>query len=137
MPNMNVVVLIGRLTRDPELRHTPQGSPVCDIGLATSHYRKDKAGQLVEEPCFIEATVWGHSAEAACTNLRKGSPVAVFGRIVMDCWEQDGKKRTKHKIAVDRMEFLGAKVVAEMDMSHDERKAADVPPPVSTEDIPF
>ncbi len=110
MPNLNKVFLMGNLTRDPELRYTPGGMAVTDIGMATNRRVQDKStGSWREEPTFIDITFWGRQAEVVCQYLSKGNPLFVEGRLQLDQWEdrQSGQKRSKLKVVGERIEFLG------------------------------
>lgn len=107
MPSYNKVVLVGNVTRDPELRKAGQAS-VCDLGVAVNE-RVKKGGDWIEEPTFVDVTLWNKTAEVACEYLTKGAPVLIEGRLRMDQWEQDGKKRSKLKVVGERMQMLGGK----------------------------
>ncbi|MEN6449803.1 MAG: single-stranded DNA-binding protein [Thermoguttaceae bacterium] len=110
MASYNRVILIGNLTRDPELRYIPSGTAVTDIGLAVSEKRKSANGEWVDEVVFVDVTLWGRTAEVAGEYLSKGSPVFIEGRLKLDSWEgQDGQKRSKLKVVCDRMQLIGAK----------------------------
>jgi single-strand DNA-binding protein len=99
MASYNRVILVGNLTRDPELRYTPTGTPVCDIGLAVNDRYKNPNGEWVEQTTFVDVTLWSRTAEVAGEYLNKGSPVLIEGRLKMDSWEgKDGEKRSKLKI---------------------------------------
>ncbi len=109
MASYNRVVLLGNLTRDPELRYIPSGTAVADIGLAVNDKRKNAQGELVEETTFIDVTFWARTAEVASEYLSKGSPVLIEGRLKLDQWEtQDGQKRSKLRVVGERMQLLGA-----------------------------
>lgn len=108
MANLNKVFLIGNLTKDPELRYTPSGTPVVDIDLATSRTYITKAGEKKEEVCFVRIVAWGKQAETCGEYLVKGSPVFVEGRLHLDSWEtSEGEKRSKLKVHAQRIQFLG------------------------------
>lgn len=109
MSDYNRVVMIGHLTKDPELRQLPSGSPVTDLGMAVNESYKDKNGQTVEKTCFIDVVAWARQAEACAQYLKKGSHILVEGRIQQDRWESDGKKHSRHKINADRIQFLDRK----------------------------
>ena len=100
---------MGNLTRDPELRYTPGGQAVCDIGIAIN--RKYTAnGQDKEEVCFVDIVVWAKQAESCSKYLRKGSSVLVEGRLQYDTWEdKDGKKRSRLRVTAERVQFLSSK----------------------------
>ena len=110
MSGYNRVILIGNLTRDPEVRYTPQGVAVCDLRLAVTTKRGSSrdGGERRDETLFIDATVWERNAENAQQYLAKGRPVLVEGRLIEDSWDDKstGEKRSKVKITVDRMQFL-------------------------------
>lgn len=108
MANLNKVFLIGRLTRDPELRFTPQGTPVCDLSIAVNRILRNPDGTQREETSYIDVTVWGRQAEIAAQYLKKGRETFVEGRLTQDRWESpDGQKRTKLKVTAERVQFLG------------------------------
>jgi single-strand DNA-binding protein len=108
MANLNKVMLIGNLTRDPELRHTPKGSAVTDLGLAVNRKIADGNGGWRDETTFVDVTVWGSSAENANKYLSKGRGVFIEGRLQMDVWDDKttGQKRTKLKVVADNLQFL-------------------------------
>lgn len=108
MASLNKVLLIGNLTRDPELKYTPQGTAVCDFSIALNEKFKAKDGSWQEKVHFIDIAAWGRTAEVCGEYLRKGRPVFVEGRLQQDRWEQpDGQKRSKIRVTADRVQFLG------------------------------
>ena len=112
MANFNRVILVGNLTRDPELRHIPSGTAVTDLGLAVNHSWTDRnSNQKNEETTFVDVTCWGRTAEIACEYLHKGRPVLIEGRLKMDEWDdrETGQKRTKLKVVCDNMQMLGSR----------------------------
>ena len=110
MASYNRVVLLGNVTRDPELRYIPSGMAVTDLGLAVNDRRKTATGEWVEEPTFVDVTLWGRTAEVAGEYLSKGSPVLIEGRLKLETWENsDGQKRSKLKVVGERMQLLGAR----------------------------
>ena len=111
MANINRVVLVGNLTRDPELRHTPSGMAVCSLRLAVNTRRKDGAtGEWTEKPNYFDITVWGAQGENCAQYLAKGRPVGVDGRLEWREWEaQDGSKRQSVDIIADAVQFLGSR----------------------------
>ena len=111
MANINRVVLVGNLTRDPELRHTPSGMAVCSLRLAVNTRRKDSAtGEWTEKPNYFDITVWGNQGENCAQYLAKGRPVAIDGRLEWREWEaQDGSKRQSVDIIADAVQFLGSR----------------------------
>ena len=108
MASFNKVILVGNLTRDPELRYIPTGTAVCDVGLAINDKVK-KGEEWVEEVTFVDCTLWKKTAEVASEYLSKGSPVLFEGRLKLDTWEKNGEKRSKLKVIVDRLQMLGSK----------------------------
>ena len=109
--NINRVVLVGNLTRDPELRHTPSGMAVCSLRIAVNTRRKDStSGQWTEKPNYFDITVWGNQGESCAQYLSKGRPVAVDGRLEWREWDaQDGTKRQAVEIIADSVQFLGGR----------------------------
>lgn len=109
MANLNKVMLIGNLTRDPELRYTPKGTAVAEIGMAINRVRTNDQGQRQEDTTFVDVTLWGRQAELAQQYLTKGRPVYIEGRLQMDTWEDknSGQKRSKLKVVGENMQFLG------------------------------
>lgn len=108
MANLNKVMLIGNLTRDPELRYTPKGTAVAEIGMAINRVRTNDQGQRQEDTTFVDVTLWGRQAELAQQYLTKGRPVYIEGRLQMDTWEDKstGQKRSKLKVVGENMQFL-------------------------------
>ncbi|MCD4726935.1 MAG: single-stranded DNA-binding protein [Pirellulales bacterium] len=110
MASYNRVVLMGNLTRDPEIRYLQSGTAVSDIGVAVNDKRKNASGEWVEETTFVEVTLWARTAEVAGEYLSKGSPVLIEGRLKYEAWEtQDGQKRSKLKVVGERMQMLGSR----------------------------
>lgn len=108
MADLNRVFLMGRLTRDPEVRYTSGGQAVADLGLAVGRTYLTKTGEKKEEVCFLDVVVWGRQAETAKQYLSKGSPIFVEGRLQMDSWEtKEGEKRNRIKVSALRVQFLG------------------------------
>jgi len=106
----NRVILLGNLTRDPEIRYTPSGTAVTDVGLAVNDRRKNSEGQWVDETTYVDVTLWGRTAEVAGEYLSKGSPVLIEGRLKLDSWETgDGQKRNKLRVVCERMQMVGAR----------------------------
>lgn len=109
MGSMNVVVLMGYLTRDPELRRTSTGHAVVEIGLAVSEKYKSKDGEEVESTCFVDIVAWGKQAEACAQYLAKGSAAMVDGKLQLDQWQTAaGEKRYKLKVRATRVQFIGS-----------------------------
>jgi single-strand DNA-binding protein len=109
MASFNKVVLLGNVTRDPELRYIASGTAVTDIGLAVNDRRKTASGEWVEETTFVDVTLWGRTAEVAGEYVTKGSPLLIEGRLKLDTWEKDGKKNSKLRVVCERMQLLGGK----------------------------
>lgn len=109
MASFNKVILMGNLTRDPEVRYTPGGTAVSEIGLAVNDRRKDAKGDWVDEVTFVDITLWGRQAEIAGEYLNKGSQILVEGRLKLDSWEKDGQKRSKLRVVGENMRMLGGK----------------------------
>ena len=110
MASFNKVVLLGNLTRDPELKFIPSGQAVCNMGLATNRKWKNQQGEWKDEPTFINVVVWGKSAEACGEYLKKGSQVLIEGRLQSRSWEDnEGKKRSVLEVVSERCQFLGGK----------------------------
>lgn len=104
----NKVIMIGNLTKDPELRYTPQGTPIANFRLAvSSKYRS--GDELKEETLFIDTVVWGRQGESCSQYLSKGRPVLVEGRLQERRWETDGQQRSKMEIVAQNVRFLGRK----------------------------
>ncbi len=102
------VTLVGNLTRDPELRQTPTGTSVCQLGVAVNSSYKDSTGQWVEKPNYFDVVVWGPQGENCARYLSKGRQIAVDGRLDQRSWEaQDGGKRSKVEIIADTVMFIG------------------------------
>jgi single-strand DNA-binding protein len=111
MANINRVILVGNLTRDPELRHTPSGTSVCKLRIAVNSRQKDSStGEWGEKPNYFDVTVWGNQGESVARFLTKGRPVAIDGRLDWREWEaQDGSKRQAVEIIADNVQFLGSR----------------------------
>lgn len=109
MATYNRVILMGNLTRDIQLRYTPGGTPVTEVGMAVSDRRKGQNGEWIDETTFVEITFWGRTAEVAAEYLSKGSPVFIEGRLKYDSWEKDGQKHSKLRVVCDRMQMLGSR----------------------------
>jgi single-strand DNA-binding protein len=110
MANINRVVLVGNLTKDPELRHTPSGTAVCKLRLAVNTRQKDPQGNWGDKPNYFDVTVWGNQGESCAQYLSKGRPVGVDGRLDWREWDaQDGSKRQAVEIIADTVQFLGSR----------------------------
>jgi single-strand DNA-binding protein len=111
MANLNRVLLIGNLTRDPDVRHTPKGTAVAEIGIAINRVipANEEGGERREEVTFVDVTIWGRQAEVAQQYLTKGRPVFIEGRLHLDTWDdkQTGQKRSKLKVVCEHLQLLG------------------------------
>ena len=108
MASYNKVILLGNLTRDPQLSYTPSNTAVVEFGLATNRKWKDQAGQQREEVCFADCQMYGRRAEVINKYLHKGDALFVEGRLKFDSWQaQDGTKRSKLRVVVETFEFIG------------------------------
>ena len=139
--NINRVIVVGNLTRDPELRHTPSGMAVCSLRIAVNTTRKDESGQWVDKPNYFDVTVWGQQGENCAQYLSKGRPIAVDGRLEWREWEaQDGSKRQAVDIVADNVQFLGGRQDSE-GAAYVPAGAAgsgdDFPSSPADDDIPF
>jgi single-strand DNA-binding protein len=110
MANFNKVMLMGNLTRDPEVRYTPKGTAVAELGLAVNRIYSGENNEKREETTFVDVTLWGRTAEIAGEYLKKGRPVFIEGRLQLDSWEdkQSGQKRSKLKVVGEGMQLLGS-----------------------------
>src|SRR5277367_6571498 len=107
MANLNKVLLMGNLTRDPEVRYTPKGTAVGDLAIAINDSYKAQDGTIKETVTYVDIEVWGRQAETCKQYLTKGRPVFVEGQLKLDQWEQDGQKKSKLRVRGDRVQFLG------------------------------
>lgn len=111
MANFNKVMLMGNLTRDPEVRYTPKGTAVAEIGLAINRFFSGENGEKREETTFVDVTLWGRTAEIAGEYLKKGRPVFIEGRLQLDTWDDktSGQKRSKLKVVGEGMQLIGSR----------------------------
>jgi single-strand DNA-binding protein len=151
--SLNKVLLMGNLTRDPEVKYTPKGTAVCDLGIAINDSYKAQDGTIKETVTFVDVEVWGRTAENCKQYLTKGRPVFVEGQLRLDQWETpQGEKKSRMKVRADRVQFLGGSPgrtgggeQRSSSTGDTGRTAArpsstvseDVPPPPSDDDIPF
>ena len=113
MANINRVVLVGNLTKDPELRHTPSGTAVCSLRIAVNSRRRDESGQWVDKPNYFDVSIFGNQAESSAQYLSKGRPVGIDGRLDWREWEaQDGSKRQAVQVIAESVQFLGGRGAA-------------------------
>jgi single-strand DNA-binding protein len=145
MAAINRVVLVGNLTRDPELRHTQSGMAVCSLRLAVNTRRKDETGQWVDKPNYFDITVWGNQGERCAQYLTKGRPVAIDGRLEWREWETpEGNKRQAVDVVADTVQFLGSRGDGEGGAgtggyipSEASAPSGDFPSSPTDDDIPF
>ena len=151
MASFNKVILLGNLTRDPEVRYTPKGTAVTELGMAVNRVYTAENGEKREETTFVDVTLWGRTAEIAGEYLKKGRPVFIEGRLQLDTWDdkQSGQKRSKLKVVGEGLQLIGSRPGGGGGGSGDEegssapRSSKSTPPPkaVSSEpdddEIPF
>ncbi|HSS19366.1 MAG TPA: single-stranded DNA-binding protein [Pyrinomonadaceae bacterium] len=139
--SFNKVILVGNLGRDPELRYTPQGTPVCSFSMATNERRKDKTGEMQDQTTWFRVTLWGRQAETASQYLTKGRPVYIEGRLRVEEWtDRDGKPRHTLEVTATDMQFIGGGRGGEEAPMERAATAASGPseqPEMSDDDIPF
>ena len=111
MASFNKVILAGNITRAPELRYTPGGKAVCEIGLAVNRQWKTESGEKKEAVTFVDCTAWAGTAEAISKHLRKGDPILIEGRLDLESWEDKETKEKRQKLAVtiESFSFIGGK----------------------------
>src|SRR5438093_12345241 len=129
MANFNKVLLMGNLTRDPEVRYTPKGTAIATIGLAVNRVWSTESGEKKEEVTFVDVDVWGRQAETIGQYMSKGRPIFIEGRLRLDQWDdkQTGQKRSKLKVVCESFQFIGAPRGAEF---------KDQPPPGEEASLP-
>ena len=144
MASLNRVLLIGNLTRDPELRNTPQSIAVTDISLAINRFSTNSEGEKKEEVVYVDVTLWNRLAEIAGQYLKKGKPVFIEGRLRLDTWDdkQTGQKRSRLRVIAENMQLLATKetngAATERTQSVGERQPQRDPDlDVEPDDIPF
>ena len=143
--DLNRVTLVGRLTRDPELRHLPSGAPVLEMGVAVNGRQQDDSGNWVDKPNFFDVKVYGNQAEMLSQHLTKGRRIGVDGRLDWRSWEaQDGTKRSKVDVVAQSVQFLDSRIEAEGGGGAPAYVPAgaagagdDFPPSPADDDIPF
>ena len=141
--SFNKIILVGNLGRDPELRYTPQGTPVCSFSMATNERRKDKAGEMQDQTTWFRVTLWGRQAETASQYLTKGRPVYIEGRLRVEEWtDRDGKPRHTLEVHATDMQFIGGAARGEDAMAARASAGGGEPPPMgqsepADDDIPF
>jgi single-strand DNA-binding protein len=138
--SFNKIIIVGNLGRDPELRYTPQGTPVCNFTVATNEKRRDKAGEQQDITTWFSVTFWGRQAETAAQYLTKGRPVYVEGRLHMEEWtDKDGKIRQTLRVNGSELQFLGASADSSRNIEPNQRidKPLGDNSDIADEDIPF
>ena len=135
--SFNKVILVGNLGRDPELRYTPQGTPVCSFTMATNERRKDKSGEMQDQTTWFRVTLWGRQAETASQYLTKGRQVYIEGRLrVEEYTDRDGKPRHSLEVNATDMQFIGVRGDEPAVQRAQAAEPADRPE-MSDDDIPF
>ena len=131
MANLNRVLLIGNLTRDPEVRYTPKGTAVADIGIAINRIYSGEDGERKEEATFVDVTLWGRQAEVAQEYLKKGRQVFIEGRLQLDTWDdkQTGQKRSRLRVVAENMQMLGSRGDSEPGSTAPGTQRRTAPPP--------
>jgi single-strand DNA-binding protein len=145
MANFNKVLLMGNLTRDPQLSYTPNQTAVVDFGLAVNRRWKGQDGENKEDTCFVDCRAFGRTAENINKYLTKGRPLFIEGRLTFDSWTaQDGTKRSKHRVTVENFQFLGGPAAGpaganrtEQDVSEKSPEAEEGGNSAGADDIPF
>lgn len=111
MANFNKVILLGNVTRDPEVKYTPKGTAIAQVGMAINRTWTDESGQKKEETTFVDVEFFGRVAEIAGQYVKKGNPLFIEGRLKLDTWDdkQSGQKRSKMKVVCENMQLMGGK----------------------------
>ncbi len=150
MASYNRIVLMGNLTRDPQLSYTPSNTPVCKFGIATNRTWRDRDGNSREEVCFVDCTLFGKGGEVFNQYMSKGRGALIEGRLCLNQWTTpEGEKRSKHEVLVDNFTFVGgrggsgagpggeAKTGAAPAATGTPNAGYDEPPPPTDDNIPF
>jgi single-strand DNA-binding protein len=143
MANLNKVLLMGNLTRDPELRYTPNGTAVASFGIAINRTWKTPEGEKKEETCFVDASVFGKRAEVVSEYFSKGKPIFIEGRLQFQQWEaKDGQKRSALRVVVEDFQFVGPRTTASSGQNASPTTGASKGPgnmvdDVNNDEIPF
>jgi single-strand DNA-binding protein len=140
--SFNKIILVGNLGRDPELRYTTQGTPVCTFSMATNERRKDKTGEMQDQTTWFRITLFGRQAETASQYLQKGRQVYIEGRLRVDEWtDRDGKSRYTLEVVASDMHFIGSKgdeqPYAERAATATASAGPMEQPDLSDDDVPF
>lgn len=138
MANFNKVILVGNLTRDPEVRYTPKGVAIAKVGLAINRVWKTETGEQREETTFVDIDVFGRTAEIVGQYLRKGSPALFEGRLRLDTWEdkQSGQKRSKLTVVAETVQLLGSRQQGEVSPASQTNQATQQTPIVQPNNVP-
>ncbi|MEP6698923.1 MAG: single-stranded DNA-binding protein [Verrucomicrobiota bacterium] len=152
MSSFNQVILLGNVTRDPEIRYTPKGTAVTELGMAMNRVYSGEGGEKREEVTFVDVTLWGRTAEIAAEYAKKGRPVMIEGRLQLDSWDdkQSGQKRSKLKVVGESLHLIGGRPGGGGESEQGERPARasggrpSAPPPAKSaptepdeDEIPF
>ena len=154
MASFNKVILVGNLTRDPELRYTPSGKAIAKVGMAVNRTWTSESGEKKEEVTFVDVDIFGRTAENVSQYMRKGSSMLIDGRLRLDQWDdkQTGQKRSKLGVVAESVQFLGSPRGAEggapspaaaprprpaSAAAPEAPSGDDAPPPPSEDDVPF
>lgn len=138
MADFNKVLLLGRLTRDPELRFTQQGTAVCDLSVAVNRVSRAPDGTQRQEACFVDVTVWGRQAETSAQYLKKGRQLFLEGHLTLERWETaDGKRRSKLKVTAERIQFLGGPRGGDESSGGEPTEPGAAPDAPADADMPF
>ena len=131
MASFNKVILLGNLTRDPEVRYTPKGTAVAEIGLAVNRVYTTDSGEKREEATFVDVTLWGRTAEIAGEYLKKGRPVFIEGRLQLDTWDDktSGQKRSKLKVVGEGLQLIGSRPGGGGDVNEGGGQSSTAAPP--------
>ncbi len=152
MASFNKVILVGNLTRDPELRYTPKGTAIAKVGMAVNRVWTSETGEKKEEVTFVDVDVFGRTAENVAQYMRKGRPILIEGRLRLDQWDdkQTGQKRSKLGVVAETVQFLGSPtgaaeggaaparpVTTTAATSANAAPEAEAEPPAESDDVPF
>lgn len=139
MANFNKVILLGNLTRDPELRYTASGQAVATVGLAVSRKFKTKEGEQREDTAFVDCTAWARAAEIICEYKHKGDPILIEGRLQYRTWEdkETGAKRSKLDVVIENFQFLSRGPGGQRPDAEGSSAKGEEMEPLSDDDIPF
>ncbi len=146
--NVNMVIVAGNLTRDPELKHLPSGSAVCGFSIAVNERYKSADGERKEVTHFFDCEAWGKTGEAVAQYMSKGKPIFVQGNLKQESWDQDGQRRSRVKIRVESFQFVGGKSDGESKPGEQPNRGkqaaaraltgtSKVEPAIEEQDIPF